>query len=101
MWVLFILFKSGLQTKEALALMKKRTDKFKNVKGLDQKLWIHDEVSGELGGIYVFDSRDHLEAFQRSDLAKGIAGTYKLVGRPTRRVLKVTNVLFKAKPQTV
>jgi hypothetical protein len=86
---------------EVLELVKKRADSYRHVKGLLQKLWIRDEASGHVGGIYIFDSRDSLEAFQNSSLAKGIGNAYKIEGSPTKRVLMVTNVLFEEKKQLV
>jgi hypothetical protein len=100
-WVLLVFYKSGLPLEKVLELVKKRADSYRHVKGLLQKLWIHDESSGHVGGIYIFDSRDNLEAFQKSDLAKGIGNAYKVVEPPTKRVLKVTNVLFQGKEQSV
>jgi hypothetical protein len=96
-WVLLVFYKSGLPTEEVLALVKRRTDSYRHVKGLIQKLWIHDESSGHVGGIYIFDSKSSLEAFQNSSLAKGIGKAYRVEGTPTRRVLRVTNVLFQGK----
>lgn len=96
-----VLFKSGLPTEEVLRLFKERTGKYREVGGLLQKLWIHDELSGEVGGIYVFDSKENLAAFQSSDLARGLGDVYRFVAPPTRKVLKVTNVLFQTKSQVV
>lgn len=56
--------------REVLELFNKRADKYRKVKGLLQKLYIHDESTGDVGGVYVFDSKESLEAYRNSDLAK-------------------------------
>jgi hypothetical protein len=101
MWILLVFFKSGLSMKEALALIETRADSYRHVKGLLQKFWIHDESSGHLGGIYVFDSKDSLVAFQNSAMAKGIADAYRFVEPPTKRALKVTHVLYQRKKRSM
>jgi len=70
--VLVVLYKSGLPLKEVFELFDKRADKYREVKGLLQKLYVHDESTDHVGGIYVFDSKENLEAFRNSDLAKSI-----------------------------
>jgi hypothetical protein len=55
--VLVFLYKSGLTMEEILKRFKKRSDKYRDVKGLLQKLYIRDESTGHVGGIHVFDSK--------------------------------------------
>lgn len=97
MEVLFILYKSGLPINKVLELFNERADKYREVKGLLQKLYIHDESTGHVGGIYIFDSKENLEAFRNSDLAKSISDAYKFVEPPTRRVFKVVLELYNEK----
>ena len=61
MEIYFTLFKSGLPNEEVLKKFEERADKYREVKGLIQKYYVHDESSGEFGGIYVFDSKENLE----------------------------------------
>jgi hypothetical protein len=97
MEILFGLFKSGLPKEEVLKKIKERTHKYREVKGLLQKLYIQDETTGHFGGIYIFDSKASLEAFQNSDLAKSTGDAYKFVEPPTRRVFNVVLELYKEK----
>lgn len=96
MEVLLVVYRSGLTTKEVADLIESRADRYKRVKGLLQKLYIRDESTGQAGGIYVFDSKESLSAFQNSDLAKGIGKAYRVSEPPTRRVFKVVKVLFES-----
>jgi len=95
--VLFVLYKSRLPISRVIELFNERAGKYREVKGLLQKLYIHDESTDHVGGIYVFDSKENLEAFRNSDLAKSIGDAYKFVEPPTRRVFKVVLELYKEK----
>lgn len=86
---------------EILNRFKKRSDKYRDVKGLVQKLYVRDESTGYVGGVYVFDSKETLEAFTNSDLAKSIGEAYKFLEPPTVRTLEVVKVLFEEKEQLV
>jgi len=66
-----------------------------------QKLYIKDESTGHFGGVYIFDSKESLEAFRNSDLSKSIGDAYKFLELETRRVFKVTNVLFEEKKRVI
>ena len=95
MQIFFTLFRSGLLKDEVLKKFEERADKYREVKGLLQKYYVHDESSGEFGGVYIFDSKESLEAFRNSDLAKSIGDVYKYLESPTRKVLNVTLALYE------
>jgi hypothetical protein len=97
MEILFGLFKSGLPKEEVLKKIEKRAHKYREVKGLLQKLYIQDESTGHFGGIYIFDSKASLEAFKNSELAKSVGDAYKSVEPPTTRVFNVVLELYKEK----
>ena len=58
-----------------------------------QKLYVHDPATDEVGGIYVFDSAEHMELFRGSDLEKSIRETYRFTEPPTIRSLDVVQAL--------
>jgi len=97
MEILLVLFKSGLPEEEVVRKFDERAYKYRQVKGLQQKYYIHDESSGEFGGVYIFDSKENLEAFRNSDLAKSIGDAYKYLESPTRKVFAVHLVLYENK----
>jgi len=101
MEVYLTLFKSGLPKEEVLKKFEERADKYRAVKGLIQKYYVHDESSGEFGGVYVFDSKENLEAFRDSDLRKSIGDAYKFLEPPTKRMFEVNLVLYEQKKQFV
>ena len=95
MEILLVLFKSGLSQEEVLKNFEERAYKYREVKGLVQKYYVHDESSGEFGGVYIFDSKENLETFRNSDLAKSIGAAQKFIGPPTRKVFNVKIVLYE------
>jgi heme-degrading monooxygenase HmoA len=99
MEILLVLFKSGLAEEEVVKKFNERAYKYRQVKGLEQKYYVHDESSGEFGGVYIFDSKENLEAFRNSDLAKSIGDAYKYLEPPTGKVLNVNLVLYEDKKQ--
>jgi hypothetical protein len=64
MCLLLIRFKNMLPFSDILILFVRRSDKFRQVKGLVQKLYFRDKASGHVDGVCIFDSKDNLEAFQ-------------------------------------
>jgi heme-degrading monooxygenase HmoA len=101
MEILLVLFKSGLPKEEVLKRFEERADKYREVRGLLQKLYVRDESTGHFGGVYIFDSKESLEAFRNSYLAKSIGDAYKFLEPPTRRVLNVTLVLYEEKERLI
>jgi hypothetical protein len=97
MEVLFILYKSALPTEKVLDLFEERSNKYREVTGLLQKLYVHDEETGQVGGIYIFDSKKSLEAFRDSDLAGSISDAYRFTESPTKRVFRVAMTLYEMK----
>ena len=97
MEIFLTLFKSTLRKDEVLKKFQERAYRYREVKGLLQKYYIHDESSSEFGGVYIFDSKENLEAFRNSDLAKSIGETYKYLEPPTRKIFDVNLVLHEDK----
>jgi len=64
-------------------------------------LYVRENSTGQVGGIYVFDSKENLEAFRNSDLAKSIGEAYKFLEPPTIRALEVVRVLSEEKERPI
>jgi len=75
--ILFVRITSDLSFEELSARAEVRKPEFKEVPGLSQKYYVHDPVSGHVGGIYFFENREALLAFRDSDLAKSIPSAYE------------------------
>ena len=75
--------------------MLERRPRFRDVPGLTQKIYGRDPASGDVCGIYFFESEEALDAFRASELARTIAAAYDAVD--VRR--EVYEVLFPLRPE--
>jgi len=93
MELLIFLFKSRLQSEEIIKIAEKRALEFGEVKGLIQKYYVSDDKTNQVGGIYIFDSKESLETFRNSDLSKSAPEAYKFVEPPEVRRLEILMTL--------
>ncbi|MCK5240544.1 MAG: hypothetical protein KAR33_13390 [Candidatus Thorarchaeota archaeon] len=70
-----------------------REDDYRKVKGLLQKYYVIDNAANRVGGVFVFDSQENLEAFRESELAKSTGEAYKFQGPPHTQVLEIDKKL--------
>lgn len=68
MEIVCITFESELSLKEIESRFRERAQQFHDMDGLLQKFYIHDEDSGRVGGIYVFDSEESRDALFESEI---------------------------------
>src|SRR5262249_17284103 len=82
-------FRSGLTDEQVQDLYEARVDRYQQVPGLVEKLYLRYR-SGEHGAIYVWENGEALEAFRASDLGRSIGITYKVEGEPETELADVT-----------
>jgi hypothetical protein len=75
--ILFVRVKSDVETEELDRRMAERLPRFKEVPGLVQKVYGRSEETGDTCGIYFFESREALDAFRETELAKTIPTAYE------------------------
>lgn len=75
--ILFVRIKSDLDVGEFDKRLQERRPRFREVSGLVQKLYGRDEATGDVCGIYFFDSQQALAAFRESELAQTIPSAYE------------------------
>lgn len=75
--VLFVRVKSGLDEEELERRMLERRPRFRDVPGLVQKVYGRDNATGEMCGIYFFESDEALAAFRETELAQSIPDAYE------------------------
>lgn len=92
--VLFVRIKSGMELNIVQRRMLERKPGFLEVPGLLQKIYGHDPSTGDLCGIYFFETREALDTYLASDLAKSIPDAYE--AREVRR--EMFEVLFPLHP---
>jgi hypothetical protein len=91
----FVRIKSALTAEEVDQRLTERKPRFLPVAGLIQKIYGRHPATGDVCGIYSFDSGDALTAFQESELAGTIPGAYEAT--TVRR--EVYDVLYLLRPE--
>lgn len=93
--ILFVRIKSQLDVKELDRRIIERRPRFLEVPGLVQKIYGRDQATGDVCGIYFFESQAALDAFRQSELAKTIPTAYE--ASDVRR--EVYDVLYPLRPE--
>jgi len=68
MEIVFITFESESSLEEIESRFRERAQQFRDMDGLLQKFYVHDEEYGRVGGIYVFDSEGSCDALFESEI---------------------------------
>jgi Putative mono-oxygenase ydhR len=75
--ILFVRITSGLDAHEFEHRLAERRPRFREVPGLIQKIYGRDGATGDVCGIYFFESDDALARFRESELARTIPTAYE------------------------
>ena len=76
--ILFVRIKSALDVEEFDRRLLERRPRFREVPGLIQKIYGRDGATGDVCGVYCFESDEALASFRDTELARSIP-------TPTRR----------------
>jgi heme-degrading monooxygenase HmoA len=93
--ILFVRIKSSLSAQEFERRLTERRPRFREVPGLVQKIYGRDGETGDVCGIYFFESEDALAEFRETELARTIPTAYEAVD--VRR--EVYEVLYPLWPE--
>jgi heme-degrading monooxygenase HmoA len=77
--ILFVRITSDLTAEEFERRLAERRPRFREVPGLVQKLYGRDRETGDVCGIYFFESEEALAAFRETELARTIPAAYEAV----------------------
>ena len=91
--VLLVKFRSPLSLEQIRTVVDSRIDQFRALDGLLQKYYLQEPTTGEIAGLYLWDSPDSLAEFRDSDLRKTIAKAYEAVGAPRVEVFQIFEIL--------
>jgi len=91
--ILPVKFKSPLSLAEVKEVAAGRLSEFQALSGLKQKYYLQDSQTGEIAGLYFWESQDALAEFRDSDLRASIASAYQTEGEPRVEVFSVFEVL--------
>jgi heme-degrading monooxygenase HmoA len=82
MVVQIVRFKSGLPEEEVIKTCEDRAPDYRAQDGLIQKYYLKYSGTNEYGAVYIWDSQDALDAFNKSELRKTIPEAYQVQGAP-------------------
>ena len=86
-------FRSRLLPDELTRRYEERMPEFRRLPGLIQKYYVHDEATGEWGGIYLWESEQAMQGYLASDLRQSIAAVYEVEGAPRVETLRIVDRL--------
>ena len=84
---------TDLEPAEVERRYKERLPQFLQVDGLLQKYYAYDEQKNEWGGVYVWESKDAMNAYLASELRETIASAYELTSPPQVEILPLVDTL--------
>jgi heme-degrading monooxygenase HmoA len=96
--VLLVRFRSSLSADEVNSVVEERSPEFRALSGLRQKYYLEDVETGELAGLYMWESGDALESYRNSELRATIAEAYRAEGEPRVEVYRVIKTLREEEP---
>lgn len=86
-------FRSSLPIDEVHRVAKERIDQFRALPGLLQKYYLRETETGEVAGLYFWESPEALSEFAQSELRATIADAYQVDGVPRVEVFEVFEIL--------
>lgn len=86
-------FKTALPVSDVLRISRERAPRYRALPGLIQKYYGIEKETGEVTGVYIWDSKQSLQEFRDSELARTIPEAYKVEGQPRIEVFDVELVL--------
>jgi heme-degrading monooxygenase HmoA len=97
--VLLVRFRSRLSLEEVIRISEERAPQFRALGGLQQKFYMQDSETGEVAGLYLWESPEALADYRDSDLRASIAAAYQAEGEPRVEVYRVLKHL-RDEPQS-
>ncbi len=86
-----------MSAEDALEKAVQMNETFRKVPGLRQKYYIRDRETGELGGLYIFDSTESLRRFRDSGIMTKALPAFRLLAPPTVRVFEISGAVSEEK----
>lgn len=98
MIVSLVRFRSELADREVQAMFEERSDSYRNLRGLVEKLYLRLRDTGEFGAVYVWESEEDLIRFRQSSIARTIPSVYQVEEAPTVEIADV-RLLSSSRPR--
>jgi heme-degrading monooxygenase HmoA len=94
--VSLVRFTSNLSDDEVEEVFEGRADRYRDLPGLVEKIYLRFRETGEFGAVYVWESEEDLLRFRESDLARTIPEVYRVEGAPSVELADVPLVVRHA-----
>lgn len=94
--ILFVSFKTPLSLDAVMRIANERAPEFQALAGLKQKYYVQDPETGEICGLYIWESAEAFDAYRNSELRKTIAAAYQAQGEPRVELFNVLKTLREA-----
>jgi quinol monooxygenase YgiN len=92
-FTLHVRFRSKLPFDEVMKIVEERAPEFRALAGLQQKYYLQDPATGDIAGLYLWESQEALAAYRESELRASIAEAYQAEGEPRVEVYRVVKTL--------
>jgi len=92
-YVTKITFRSRLSREQVMAVMQERMPAFARLEGLIQKFYLEGSEPDTYSGVYLWASKEAMEAYLKLPLKESIAGVYEADQEPKIEILSVVSTL--------
>jgi hypothetical protein len=89
-------FRSDLTDEDVQRRFEERADRYRELPGLVQKIYLRFRETGQFGALYVWDSEQSLAAFRETELARTIPVAYVVTEPPLSELADVCLVVEPA-----
>ncbi len=89
MVIQYIKFKTELTEQEVIEVARKREPQVSKVPGLNRTYYLKPHADGFYGGMYVWETKEDMDNYRKSDLGKRIPDDYKIIGTVEIQVMDV------------
>lgn len=90
---MLVKFKSALSIEEITEVIHNRINEFRALEGLEQKYYLRDQATGEVGGLYIWRSEEDFTSYRNSALRATIAQAYQTQGEPSIELFDIVETL--------
>lgn len=93
MQILVVRFQTPIVGDERVAVREGSIGKFRALPGLEEKYYLGTLDSPGAGGIYLFDTPAHVQAYLDGPIVQGIQGRYQAPEPPAKQILDVVDAI--------
>ncbi|MDI9914189.1 YdhR family protein [Rhodococcus sp. IEGM 1379] len=93
MWIVSMRMKIEASDEETERKSREGFEKFRALEGLTQKYYIRNHETGELGGVYLFETKEAVDAYVNGPIVASVAERFGVIGEVKLEVVEVLMTL--------